>query len=558
MQVIRFLSGWSPGLFLFAILTSTISGFTTTGVLIFLFHLLASSESDSPQWGIFLGLAVVAVACRALSRVLLSHIGQSAILGLRLRLADDIAAAQLPDLERIGDARLMAILTDELGRVAAVCPNIIVLCTNATMILACLIYLGWLSPTRLILILVIIAVGVGSYRIFYAEGVRQMRISRERRIELLQAFRALIYGAKEVRLNDERKGLVVRSFRERAGGLRASAKRQSYLFGSSAMITQALFYGALGLAIFNVDGGLADRHLLAPYSIAVMYMMGPLQNAIEMLRSINEANVTLEKIQQLGIRFEGAIGRRRGGAVEGGSRSLGGDAWQQLRLVGVAYTYGAEAKGDQFTVGPIDLTLQRGQVTYIVGGNGSGKTTLAKLLTGLYAPTRGKILVDGHVVTDENRDQYCQNFAAVFDNFFLFQELLGDRQSDRDLRAARLLQRLGMDGRVELKDGVLSTTTALSLGEKKRLALLLASLENRPAYVFDEWAADQDPLFKQLFYTDVIPELKKMGKLVVVISHDDRYFHLADQLLSLERGQEPVLTQPAACAVRPVAALAAN
>jgi putative ATP-binding cassette transporter len=56
-------------------------------------------------------------------------------------------------------------------------------------------------------------------------------------------------------------------------------------------------------------------------------------------------------------------------------------------------------------------------------------------------------------------------------------------------------------------------------------------------YVFDEWAADQDPLFKELFYTRLLPELKARGKLVVVITHDDKYFHLADRLLKLEEGR---------------------
>ena len=54
--------------------------------------------------------------------------------------------------------------------------------------------------------------------------------------------------------------------------------------------------------------------------------------------------------------------------------------------------------------------------------------------------------------------------------------------------------------------------------------------------MFDEWAADQDPVFKEVFYREVLPELRAMGKAVLVISHDDRYFHLADRLIRMESG----------------------
>ncbi|MGB3138144.1 MAG: hypothetical protein WBG38_15900 [Nodosilinea sp.] len=81
------------------------------------------------------------------------------------------------------------------------------------------------------------------------------------------------------------------------------------------------------------------------------------------------------------------------------------------------------------------------------------------------------------------------------------------------------------------------STLDLSQGQRKRLALLTAYLEDRPVYLFDEWASDQDPLFREVFYKQILLELKQRGKTVLVISHDDRYFYLADQLVKLEYGQ---------------------
>ncbi|MFY9571046.1 MAG: ABC transporter ATP-binding protein, partial [Blastocatellia bacterium] len=98
------------------------------------------------------------------------------------------------------------------------------------------------------------------------------------------------------------------------------------------------------------------------------------------------------------------------------------------------------------------------------------------------------------------------------------------------------LARLELDNKLEINDGVLSTTN-LSQGQRKRLALLTAYMEDRAVYVFDEWAADQDPLFKRVFYYHLLPDLKARGKMVLVISHDDQYYHVADRIVKLEYGK---------------------
>jgi putative ATP-binding cassette transporter len=171
-----------------------------------------------------------------------------------------------------------------------------------------------------------------------------------------------------------------------------------------------------------------------------------------------------------------------------------------------------------------------------VGGNGSGKTTLAKLLAGLYIPESGEIRLNGQLITDDLREHYRQYFSVVFSDFFLFESLLGLDDSELDSKARDYLSKLQLEHKVNLENGVLSTTD-LSQGQRKRLALLTAYLENRPIYIFDEWAADQDPLFKEIFYYQLLPELKARNKTVVVISHDDRYYHVADRIVKLDFGE---------------------
>jgi putative ATP-binding cassette transporter len=180
--------------------------------------------------------------------------------------------------------------------------------------------------------------------------------------------------------------------------------------------------------------------------------------------------------------------------------------------------------------------LHPGEIVFLTGGNGSGKTTLAKLLTGLYTPETGEIRLNHQPVTDENRDQYRQHFSVVFSDFYIFETLLGLDNPDLDQQALHYLEQLQIQDKVQIKGGVLSTVD-LSQGQRKRLALLTAYLEDRPIYVFDEWAADQDSRFKEIFYYQLLPGLKAEGKTVLVISHDDRYYHLGDRIIKLDDGQ---------------------
>ncbi|HJX29105.1 MAG TPA: cyclic peptide export ABC transporter, partial [Thermoanaerobaculia bacterium] len=211
-------------------------------------------------------------------------------------------------------------------------------------------------------------------------------------------------------------------------------------------------------------------------------------------------------------------------------------SWRRLDLCGVIYGYHRNVEEEGFAVGPVDLSFHPGEIVFLVGGNGSGKTTLAKIISGLYMPESGEIRLDGKPVTEETIDGYRQLFSTVYSDFCLFESLLGLERPDLDQQAHRYLTKLHLDRKVTVKDGELSTV-ALSQGQRKRLALLTAYLEDRPIYLFDEWAADQDPTFKEIFYHQFLPELRSRGKLVLVISHDDRYFDVGDRLIRMEEGR---------------------
>jgi putative ATP-binding cassette transporter len=247
--------------------------------------------------------------------------------------------------------------------------------------------------------------------------------------------------------------------------------------------------------------------------------------------NLTRASVALRKIDQLGVELISA------GSEEALSEGLAGDKkWDLVELKGVTHAYYSEGEVDSFILGPVDLTICPGQLIFIIGGNGSGKTTLAKLIVGLYSPESGEVRLNGSAVAKDRVEDYREHFSMVFSDFHLFDALLGIGDSDINDRALQYLIKLRLENKVTVNDGRLSTTS-LSQGQRKRLALLTAYLEDRPIYIFDEWAADQDPSFKNVFYRDLLPELKARGKTILVITHDDHYYNLADRIIKLEYGK---------------------
>jgi putative ATP-binding cassette transporter len=276
-------------------------------------------------------------------------------------------------------------------------------------------------------------------------------------------------------------------------------------------------------------------------------MAQPISTIMGALPSLRQSMIALKRIEQLD---DTLLAER----APCGETNFTGNAPLTLELRGVCHQYPGATEDRAFVLGPIDFTIHAGELLFIVGGNGSGKTTLAMLLLGLYPPESGAIYLNGHKVTEANVADYRQHFSAVFADFHLFEQLL-EMESDALMeKTNHYLASLEMANKVQVVDGKFSTLN-LSTGQRKRLALISSYLEDRPIYLFDEWAADQDPAFKRVFYTELLPELKARGKTVIVITHDDAYFSCADRVIKLQDGAlKPFYDEPAAAGAQPHAA----
>ena len=509
-----------------------VAGAVNASLLALITSLLNNPEGATSGllWS-FILFCLVMLMSRVVSGVLLNNLSQAAMFDLCMKLSRKILNAPLRQLEELGAARLLASLTSDVPIIANTVTVIPVLCMQIAILSGCLIYLAWLSWKVLLLVLGFMVLGLISYQLPMLSALRYLGLAREDRDVMFKQFRALTDGVKELKLHyPRRQAFLSENLRTSADSFRRNNVLGNNIFTVVSSWGHLLIFVLIGLLFFALPAvNPVDARILTGYTIIILYMMTPLEIILNTLPELGQANVAVQKIDALGLSLEAD-------STEADVTAQPEPSWGCLELIGVTHAYYRERESGSFKLGPLDFCLHPGELVFITGGNGSGKTTLVKLLAGLYAPEAGEIRLEGKPITDETREYYRQHFSVVFSDFYLFETLLGMREPELDSTARDYLAQLQLDQKVEISGGALSTID-LSQGQRKRLALLTAYLEDRSIYIFDEWAADQEPVFKEIFYSELLPNLKARGKLVIVISHDDRYYHVADRIIKLDYGR---------------------
>lgn len=491
----------------------------------------------------FVGLCVLALVASTLSDIGTNHVGQRIIAGLRKSLGEKVLLAPIEQIERYRSHRLIPVLTHDVDTVSSFAFSFAPLAIAFTVTLGCLSYLAYLSLPMFALLLVALVIGTVVQYVARTKGIKGFEAAREAEDELQKHYSAIAAGAKELRIHRPRRQ---RMFSQRIEGtadyICNTHIRSINTFVVAKTFGSMLFFVVIGLALALQSFWLGtDKAVLSGFVLVLLYMKGPLEYLVITLPVVSRANIAFKRIADLAEQFSSPEPH-----LLLSDKNTPKTVVEHLELRDVHYAFPPVDGSKPFTLGPVNLSIAQGEIVFIVGENGGGKTTLIKLLLGLYAPQGGEIILNGSPVLASNRDDYRQLFTTIFADYYLFDELVqGDQQVPED--ANRYLERLEIAHKVSIRDGAFSTTD-LSTGQRKRLALLNAWLEKRPVLVFDEWAADQDPVFRRIFYTELLPELKYLGKTIIVISHDDRYFDVADQLVRMEAGQVISEKAPAATA----------
>lgn len=542
MNVFAFSFRHSPGAVILALVTGILSGVCNTYVLTVINAGLNRQSAGSVAvliWRL-LSLCLVLAASRVVAEVVLARLGQRALYSLRMKLSAQILHTPLREIEVLGSSRFLEALTNDLPTVTNALMIIPLIGINVTVTACGLIYLGWLSFKLLSPVLVFLVIGVLIYQLPLIRAQHYLGKAREDGDALLKHFQGLIEGIKELKLHSsKRQDFMLTDLEPTAAALHTNSVRGLTIYSVAASLGQTLAFLVIGFMIFALPRFQQVRSSDAvAFALILLYLINPLQVIINALPALGRANVAIKQFREL----EASLGSGLGEDATATAGLRSSDEWKELELRDVTYQY-RSTSDTVFALGPLDLFLRRGELVFISGGNGSGKTTLGKLLTGLYVPHSGEICMDGRVINDQNRGWYREHFSAIFSDFFLFRKLFGIEQAQIDESVRDFLAQWDLDAEVKLQNREWSTVD-LSRGQRKRLALMSTYLEDRPIFLFDEWAADQDPVFKRLFYCEFLPLLKSCGKTAIVITHDDRYFHTGDRLVRFEAGKIIEVCEP--------------
>ncbi|MFK3707166.1 putative ATP-binding cassette transporter [Raoultella sp. BIGb0138] len=473
----------------------------------------------------FLGLLLLLMVVTLGSQLALTTLGHHFVFRLRGEFIKRILDTPIEQVEKIGSASLLAGLTSDVRNITIAFVRLPELVQGIILTFGSAAYLAWLSGKMMLVTALWMALTIWGGFVLVARVYKHMATLRETEDRLYQDYQTVLEGRKELTLNRERAEYVFNQlYLPDAREYRHHIIRADTFHLSAVNWSNIMMLGAIGLVFWMANGlGWANTAVAATYSLTLLFLRTPLLSAVGALPTLLSAQVAFNKLH----RFSLAPYRADFPSPDAHPH------WQSLELRDVCFQY----PDNTFAVGPINLTLQRGELVFLIGGNGSGKSTLAMLLTGLYQPASGQILVDGQALAVDKPEDYRKLFSAVFTDVWLFDQLLGPGGKTADPALVdRWMDYLKMTHKLQLDNGRI-VDLKLSKGQKKRVALLLALAEERDIVLLDEWAADQDPHFRREFYQVLLPLMQQMGKTVFAISHDDHYFQHADRLLEMRSGQ---------------------
>lgn len=490
-------------------------------------------QTQGLQWQL---LGVFAIGCatvlftmnRALNMT--TAIVSSYLSRRRIEITDQVRSLSLSALEEIGVNRIRSAVGRDHQTIEETAPAVIGLTYFVMQLSISALYIGYLSVVAFGVTMAFLAGAVYFYRRSYIEAEALMRKAGISETAFHNSFENILSGFKEVKLNARRSEDLFENYiiprSERVEELRVDSGR-SFNYGQST--SDLFFFALMGTIVFALPVYLPDLSIPAKIVTVVVFASGAITSVVRTLPVVSRANLAVSNLEDL----ESRLVRVSKDSVH--PEISKGDLRKGISARKLGYTYSAPEEDRPFSVGPLDLDIVAGEMTFIVGGNGSGKSTLIKLLTRLYEPTIGEILWDDVPVTRQNAEEYRSLFSVIFSDFHLFDRLYGIENLDQQ-RLSGLLRDMKLDDKITYQNNRFSTTN-LSTGQRKRLAMVVALLEDRQVCVFDEWAADQDPESRRWYYEEFLASLKAGGRTVIVITHDDRYFHMADKLVWMEEGR---------------------
>jgi putative pyoverdin transport system ATP-binding/permease protein len=464
-----------------------------------------------------------------------SYIVDQIIQKIRINLTDKIIQrAELIDLDAIGNSRIYNHMTHQTGEVSNSSNEITAAVQSLIMVVFSILYLGTLSIQALIVTVAVVAVGMIVYLGMEKKIIPFINKHNDSEIRLFSTLSHLLDGFKEIKLSHERGEDIRQDINNISIEARDNSITTKVMYSNAYIFAQTFFYVLIGIMVFILPRFFEIyTESVIQITAVILFIIGPLSSVVAGIPAYTRSNIAIQNIHKLELELDN-LNTEPPTFSKTVHHTF--SSFKELHFRSLEFHYYDRNKERSFSVGPVDFSIKKGETVFLVGGNGSGKSTLLKLVTGLYRPAKGEILIDGVPVRGSSMQEYRELYSAIFADFHLFEKLYGIRDYEPAM-IDDLLREMRLSDKTAFENGQF-TNINLSTGQKKRIAMIVSRLEDRQVYIFDEWAADQDPQFREYYYYELLPELKRAGKTVIVVSHDDsKYYATADRVYKMNMGQ---------------------
>ncbi len=458
---------------------------------------------------------------------------QNTIFYRTMNIIAKVRKIDLNKFEEIGESHIYSILMENGDIIYEAARMAISSASAIVMLIFSFAYIFFLSHAAFWISIVIIFLGVLIYmnnQKYVDQELHKFRKYQGMFYNFLEDF---LKGFKEIKINSRKGDDLYYHFLKRYAVKMSDLKLETEnKFISNIVFTQLLFFILMASIAFLLPqfSKVSSSTIISIIAI-ILFIAGPIGVVVDSIPIISKAEIAMGSI----IKLEKLLDEhKKNNSIENVNEEMFVN-FKELKFRDLFYHYKSNSD-TVFTMGPVDLKIKRGELIFLVGGNGSGKTTFLKAISGLYPPDSGTITVDDTVINQNNFQNYREIFSIIFTDFYLFKILYGYRTIEESF-VNQLIEKMEISNKTSYnrKDGF--SNIKLSTGQRKRLALITSLVENKPVCLFDEVAADQDPEFREYFYHYILKELKNNGKTIIVVSHDDRYFHIADRIIKMDFGK---------------------
>lgn len=433
-------------------------------------------------------------------------------------------------LEKFGSQRFYTAIEDirVFGSFSGVVTHTV---NSLLMLILCLAYMFAISLYSALIVLGLIILIAAIFFVVINSMSQKLAVLRKFNEHYYNYVNDVIKGFKDLKVDrNKRNNLMNRHLTPNRDDAKDLDYKINFVFLSINLISQYGLYLVIGAILFLLPAlNLLTREEVGSYVVILLFITGPINNLINMQNVYAQYMVSNDRIKKFLFDFQIA---KEESTVP--TEVYTGE-FDSVELNNIGFRYNNSDADTIFELGPLNLKIDKGEVIFVIGGNGSGKSTFINILTGLYEPSSGELLLNNEDITADNT--VIQNLiAAVFTDNHIFSHNYDDYLLENNDKYRKLLETMELD-KVIVDDKEESARRSFSKGQGKRMSLIFALLENKPILVLDEWAADQDPHFRKYFYEKLVPKLKEEGKTIIAVTHDDAYFKYADRIIKFDYGQ---------------------